>query len=100
METLLETVVRECGKCDAVALAWVAGETAFAVQTKVTIKRTLKKGDDGEWTYVEPVYATSAQRRQAEEAVSKIRELHPEAYQTLVNYAYRPGGAFVEVFRR
>lgn len=97
METLTDTVVREAQGCEAVALAWVAGDFGFILQTRVRSKRT----DAGKgWIMIAPAYATAAEYRQAEEAVAKIRKLHPDAWPTLVNYGMRPGGLFVEVFRR
>lgn len=98
-ETLIDTVVRECGGCDAVGHAWVAGQLAFAVQTRITVKRAVKRGDDGEWTYAETKYASSAAYRQAQEMVERIRWMHPNAGWTLVSYKYWPGVSFVEVFR-
>jgi hypothetical protein len=102
-ESLRDTVARECARCESIVVGWVARDLAFAVQTVVGLKRRLKKGDDGEWTYVTPEYVNSKQYKEAAAAVARIRELHPEVPEvcgTLVSYAYKPGGQFVEVFRR
>lgn len=98
-ETLSDTVMRECTGSEDVAHAWVAGGMAFALQMRITVKRTVKRGDDGEWTYVEPKYASSAACRRAEQIVERIKRAHPEASSTLVIYKYWPGSVFVEVFR-
>lgn len=98
-ESLQETVLRECRANDLVAHAWVARDMGFAIQTRVTVKRTVKRGDDGEWTYVEPKYASSAAFREVETMVARIRGRHPSAASTLVSYPYHPHGLYVEVFR-
>jgi hypothetical protein len=100
VESLRETVVRECAKCEPIVLAWVAGDLGFAIQTRVSTKSAKKKGDDGEWTYIEPVRVTSAAWDEAEEVVARVKKVHPGASATLVSYVFRPGGLYVEVFRR
>ena len=98
-ETLTETVLRECRECEPVMHAWVAGDSAFAIQTRVTLKRSVKRGDDGEWTYIEPKYASSAAYRMAEAMVARIVGRHPGASSTLVTYPFRAHGRYVEVYR-
>jgi hypothetical protein len=93
-------VVRECAACEPISLAWVAGDSGFALQTHVGTKRTLKKGDDGEWTYISPTRVKSTAWREAEEMVARVKKIHPDALSSLVSYAFRPGGLYVEVFRR
>jgi hypothetical protein len=100
VESLRETVVRECGTCDAISLAWVAGDLGFALQTRVATKSAKKKGDDGEWTYVSPTRATSSEWSAAEAVLERVRKIHPDASSTLVSYVFKPGGLYVEVFRR
>ena len=100
MESLRETVVRECGTCEAISLAWVAGDLGFALQTRVSTKSVKKRGDDGEWTYVSPTRVTSALWSEAEAVLERVKKLHPDASSTLVSYVFKPGGLYVEVFRR
>jgi len=100
VESLRETVVRECAACEPISLAWVAGDLGFAMQTRVGTKSQKKKGDDGEWTYVSPTRVKSAAWKEAEEAVARVKKVHPGVSSTLVSYVFRPAGLYVEVFRR
>lgn len=100
MESLRETVVRECAACDPISLAWVAGDLGFALQTRVATKSVKKKGDDGEWTYVSPTRVTSAAWKEAKAVVARVLKVHPGVSSSLVSYVFRPGGQYVEIFRR
>jgi len=95
METLTEAVVRESGACEAICTAWV-GDGAFIVQTRV--EQTRRK--TGEWTFIEPHPVKAGAWRLASEAIARLRKLFPEVDGMLVGYVFRPGGTFVEVFRR